>query len=228
MQPSYKWHLGKSNEDEFISKKAVFLRRLQRFMQDDWQIIYLDETSPHLWEKRSKVWMPRDKPIFMRLNAERGKSRTLFGAISNRWNDMEYGIRDKTNAINFCDFLKMICIPRLVENPRRTVIILDNHAAHKSKKARNLADKLGISFYFLPPTASELNPIERMWSYFKVRWRFHLSDHNNRVNPGNIDHHLEICLDAVKSKVANLGKGPLRQMVMANMLEFPELGVDEA
>ena len=191
-------------------------------MQDGWQIIYLDETSTHLWEKRSRIWMPRNQPMHMRLNAERGKSRTLFGAISNRWNDMEWGIRDKTNGVNFCDFLIMICVPRLVENPRRTVIILDNHAAHKSKKARKLADRLGITLYFLPPTASELNPIERMWSYFKVRWRFHLSDPNKRVNPGNIDHHLGICLDAVKCKAVNLGKGPLRQIVMTNMLEFPQ------
>ena len=67
LKPSYKWHLGRTTEAEYANRKSEFLRTLMRYMREEWQIIFLDETSTHMWEKRSRVWMPRDNPIIMRL-----------------------------------------------------------------------------------------------------------------------------------------------------------------
>lgn len=166
LKPGYKWHLGKTTEEEYASKKSIFLKTLLRLMNEGKQIIYLDETSTHMWEKRSRVWMPQHNPIHMRLQKDRGKSRTIIGAISKGWPLMKYAVVDKTNTRFFCQFLKYICSD--LESPINTYIVLDNHAAHKSKKAEKFASNLGVKLFFLPPTASELNPIERMWSYFKT------------------------------------------------------------
>ena len=127
---------------------------------------------------------------------------------------MKWAVEDKTNTKFFIKFLKYICAG--LEDPRHTVIILDNHTAHKSIKAKNLAAELGITLHFLPPTASELNPIERMWSYFKAYWRTYLAEHLNEIHPANIDHHLEICLGMVAHLGTNLSRGPLREMVLTN------------
>ena len=112
--------------------------------------------------------MPKDDPINVRLNKTRGKSVTVFGAISTDFKQAEFMLAEKTTILNFKKFLDKIR-PHIKE--KETVMILDNHSAHKSVTARNYAHKLGIKLCFLPPTASELNPIERMWSYFKNVWR---------------------------------------------------------
>ena len=45
-------------------------------------MIYIDETSTHLWEKRLKVWLtPRD-PIVFKLPSSRDTSYTVIGAFS--------------------------------------------------------------------------------------------------------------------------------------------------
>ena len=158
----------------------------------------------------------------MRLNKERGKSRTIIGAISSLyWVDMKFHVADKTNTFFFCEFLKYICCKSLCPDPRNTVIVLDNHAAHKSKKARKFAESLGVTLFFLPPTASELNPIERMWSYFKVRWRFLLSDASLYITPSNIDNYLYKCLTEVAGKSLKLSQGPLKELVLNNMEHRP-------
>ena len=67
--------------------------------------------------------MPKDEPIFMRLNKERGKSRTIIGAISSlHWVEMKFNIVDKTNTFFFCEFLEYICHKSLCPDPRNTVI----------------------------------------------------------------------------------------------------------
>ena len=77
-------------------------------------------------------------------------------------------LAEKTTIVNFKKFLDQL---RPHFKKKETVKILDNHSAHKSLTAKNYALKLGIKLLFLPPTASELNPIERMWSNFKNAWR---------------------------------------------------------
>ena len=157
--------------------------------------------------------MPRANPIYMRLQQDRGQSRTVIGAICRSWPLMKYQVADKTNAASFCAFLQHIA--REVESVENMVIVLDNHAAHRGKRARKLCQRLGINLEFLPPAASELNPIERMWSYFKHEWRLLISDDNYRLNRGNIDRYLTECLDKVARHGTRLAEGPMNEIVLA-------------
>ena len=183
LKPGYKWHLGRTNtDDNYLSNKSVFLRNLMSLMKQGKQIIYTDETSTHMWEKKTRVWMPRDNPINMRLHEDRGKSRTITGAICEDWLLMKYMIMDKTLTETFIDFLKYICHKDFMTNPRDAYLVLDNHPVHKAKLVKEYAASVGLNLMYLPPTASELNPIERMWAYFKAKWRDMLSNHETRVN----------------------------------------------
>ena len=47
------------------------------------------------------------------------------------------------------------------------VMVLDNHAAHLSRKVRELFEDLGCELLFLPPATSILNPIEVVWANVK-------------------------------------------------------------
>lgn len=88
---------------------------------------------------------------------------TIIGAISNKWKALKYILTEKTTICNVEQFFNHIewCVER------GSVMVLDNHAAHKSLRIKNLASRMGIDLLFMPPTASELNPVECMWGYFK-------------------------------------------------------------
>jgi hypothetical protein len=107
--------------------------------------------------------MPRKEPIDMTLNSDRGKSVTIIGGVSTAWPDMKYIVTDKTNVICFKLFLNHI--GQFVDKtaPEKTVLVLDNHSAHKSKNLLGLQKKHNLEFLFLPPSASELNPVERKY-----------------------------------------------------------------
>ena len=85
-----------------------------------------------MWEKRSRIWMPKDNPIYLRLKKDRGCSRTVIGAICLKFPKMRYMICDKTNITNFRDFLDLIAKDVDAKN---CVIVLDNHAAHRSDRS---------------------------------------------------------------------------------------------
>jgi len=90
-----------------------------------------------MWEQRSRIWMPKGQPIHMRLQRDRGKSRTVIGAICKDWPLMKFHVTDKTNSQCFNLFLSYI-IAELGNDTRGTVIVLDNHKAHYNQIAKNL------------------------------------------------------------------------------------------
>jgi transposase len=51
------------------------------------------------------------------------------------------------------------------------VVILDNLAAHKSKKAEDILRAKGAWLLFLPPYSPDLNPIEMAFSKLKAHLR---------------------------------------------------------
>ena len=155
----------------------------------------MDETSTHMWEKMKSFWMPKDRLIDVRLNKQRGKSVTIIGGISEGFEKLEFVLADKTNIANFKKFLTHIKDQVQKDN---CIMVLDNHGAHTSMKSINFANRMGIKFEPLPPTASELNPIERMWSYFKRKWRQKLYDPLLQINPRNSMDHIRETLREVE------------------------------
>ena len=81
-----------------VNEKVEFLRALLKLKRQGTQIIYMDETSTHLWEKLSSVWMPKNELIDVTLNKDRGKSITVIGGISNKWTRLKYITCPKTNV----------------------------------------------------------------------------------------------------------------------------------
>ena len=66
---------------------------------------------------------------------------------------------------------------------------------------------------FLPPTASELNPVERMWAYFKRRWRQKLYDPKLEINNQNSRRFIEDTLEEIKFiGIEKLKDGPMDHM----------------
>ena len=57
---------------------------------------------------------------------------------------------------------------RKIIDPSNCVIVMDNHTAHHHENVVSFLRSKGVTIRYLPPNQSWLNPVERMWAYFKV------------------------------------------------------------
>lgn len=92
-------------------------------------------------------------------------------------------------------------------------MVLDNHTAHSSLKVATMARNKGIKLLFTPPTDSELNPIEKMWSLFKRQWRNILLDPDVTINERNAEENIIKALEMVKHHGRALSRGPIEEML---------------
>ena len=58
------------------------MRQLVHYIQRSREVIYFDETSTHVWDKKRRVWQNKNKPVIASLNPDRGARVTIFGALT--------------------------------------------------------------------------------------------------------------------------------------------------
>ena len=112
------------------------------------------------------MWQNKLLPHRQQLNRTRSKGITIIGAISEK--DVTvykkctllYELGTGTNLKLVKPFISRLAFS--VRDPKRTVLVLDNHSAHVSLKTELLANAHGMILLFLPPTCSRLNPIEHL------------------------------------------------------------------
>jgi transposase len=72
------------------------------------------------------------------------------------------------NQIRFAAWVRR----HLVRHLRRgDIVIMDNLAAHKTRRVRQLIEQTGATLRFLPPYSHDFNPIEAAWALIKKRIR---------------------------------------------------------
>ena len=139
--------------------------------------------------------MNKKRAINLKLAKNRGHSITIIGAICDQWKGkaFQYMLAEKTNVKTVRAYLKQLA--PLIPRGRFCNMVLDNHPAHRSHKVKNLAHELGFRLHFLPPMASELNPVERMWAYFKQEWRKRLYNPSKPIPDEETNDVIYSCLD---------------------------------
>ena len=73
-----------------------------------------------------------------------------------------------TTAERFAEYLSSTLLPTLSETD---IIVMDNMRSHHAKIVKELLDRAGIRYLYLPPYSPDLNPIEKMWSKLKANLR---------------------------------------------------------
>ena len=66
------------------------LNLLNYFDHEDWETIFIDESSCDAWNKYIRIWMDKSRPFNLDLPPSRGSGVNIFGAISNRQKAMRY------------------------------------------------------------------------------------------------------------------------------------------
>lgn len=72
------------------------------------------------------------------------------------------------NREAFETYVEKVLAPSLSDGD---VVIMDNLAAHKGSKVRQLIERAGARLLLLPPYSPDLNPIERLFAKFKALLR---------------------------------------------------------
>jgi transposase len=84
----------------------------------------------------------------------------MTGAITSHKQAFYYVQRQGTTLQNVIDVIDQVPLP----NPRRTVLVMDNHNVHRTQDLRDYVNKKGISILMLPPSSSSLNPVGKLFS----------------------------------------------------------------
>ena len=69
-----------------------------------------------------------------------------------------------TTVERFKQYLETDLLPHLNGD---SILVMDNMKSHHAKAVKNLLDRSGIRYIYLPPYSPDLNPIEKLWSKVK-------------------------------------------------------------
>lgn len=114
----------------------------------------------------SSGWIKRgqEKEVF----TNSGRNRVnIYGAISISELDVVTRSYDTINQFSVCDFLKALRAKN--PNGEKLFFILDRGPSNKALSVKSLAEELNIEIVLLPPYSPNLNPIERLWKFFKKK-----------------------------------------------------------
>ena len=148
-----------------IIDQQIFIEKY-KLLDGRGKIYFGDATHPLHNTILSSGWIRKghDKEVF----TNSGRNRVnIFGAISISELDVITRSYDTINQFSVCDFLKVL----REKNPenKKIYFILDKGPSNTALSVRELAKGLNIEIVFLPAYSPNLNPIERLWKFFKKK-----------------------------------------------------------
>lgn len=148
-------------EQEIFIKKYLRLKR-----QSEGKIYFGDSVHPQHNAVISYGWIRKGKDFEIPSNTGR-YHLNINGAIDIESMDVVTRSCDWVDAASICELLR--AIRRKNSSGEIIHLILDNARYNRSKKVKALAVELGIDLVYLPPYSPNLNPIERLWKFFKKK-----------------------------------------------------------
>jgi transposase len=135
-------------------------------IKSEGKIYFADSTHPHHNPVISYGWIKKGEDFAVLSNSGRHRLN-INGAVDIENLDVIMRTCDWVNADSMCDLLRAIRSKNATGEP--VTLIMDNAAYNRSLKVRELAEELGINLFYLPPYSPNLNPIERLWKFFKKK-----------------------------------------------------------
>lgn len=146
-------------QEEFIE--------MYKALDPDAKVYFGDATHPLHNTVLTSCWIKtgEEKEVFT--NSGRGRVN-IFGAVCVYNHDIVTRSYNTINQISVCDFLKVLR-SRNPDMEETIFFVLDNGPSNKALSVRDLAKELNIELIFLPAYSPNLNPIERLWKFFKKK-----------------------------------------------------------
>ena len=144
-------------------------------LPDDTQVFYADESGFEEYYSRTYGYAPRGERVYGDVPGTHYGRTSVVGAI-NLDNEFIAGFAFKgyMNSDLFEGWLEQVFAP-VLENPEKSVLIIDNATHHPKDRIKDIADDYGFSVIFLPKYSPDLNPVELYWANIKNWLRLHLN-----------------------------------------------------
>lgn len=123
----------------------------------------MDETTVNLETSISYDWMQTNTRRLLKMNRS-GQKDCIIGGVSPQTGDTVFIQTDRTDSQTVSMFIQ-----ELSENysEYENILILDNASFHVSQDSTDFPIPKNIKLLYLPTYSPDLNPIERLWKYFK-------------------------------------------------------------
>lgn len=148
-----------------VRRRLGLIRKKVRSLPPGCIKLFEDETDLLLFPPLQAGWFERGKPAKVPISGWNAK-RTVFGTI-----DVETGHRTFVVRPSICapDFHATLRSVRDAYGERKVALLLDKASRHTAGTSGRLAAELGIELIWLPPRATNVNPMDRLWRFGKER-----------------------------------------------------------
>jgi transposase len=96
---------------------------------------------------------------------------SVLGALGREGMLAAMSVEAATSGAVFHAYLDRVLLPELRRTKPDAVLVMDNLGAHKTPKVRELLDRSGFPYRYLPSYSPDLNPIEPAWAQVKAELR---------------------------------------------------------
>ncbi len=145
-------------------KQEEFIEKLQSITNKNALIYFADATQPTHQTELSYGWILKgsDKEI---LTSSGRKRLNILGAISIETHHVLASFYESINQESVCDFL--YDLRKKSNTSDKIYFVLDRGPANTAMTVKDVAQILNIELVYLPAYSPNLNPIERLWKFFK-------------------------------------------------------------
>ena len=138
--------------------------KIKENLEENDKIYFADACHPLHQSVADYGWMPRGKPRELKTNSGRGRVN-LNGAVE--LNELDVVVRQEESI----DGLSVVRLLKELEkrhpNAKKIYFICDNGSYYHSKIVKKFIATSRIKIFHLPTGSPNLNPIERLWKYFR-------------------------------------------------------------
>ncbi len=135
---------------------------------DAGRLVFVDEMGSNTALSPLFAWARRGERAYGEAPRNRGKNTTLLASMSAQGMGPCLAVVGSATKAVFEAYVERVLVPSL--SPGR-VVVMDNLAAHKGERVRDLIEERGCELLFLPPYSPDLNPIEEAFSKVKALLR---------------------------------------------------------
>ena len=128
------------------------------------RLVFLDECG--VLTNMARLWGrgPRGQRACGAVPCGHWRRLTVLGALGTGGMVAAMAVEAATDGAVFQAFLDRVLLPKLRRTKPDAVLVLDNLGAHKTPEVRELLDRSGFAYRYLPSYSPDLNPIEPAWA----------------------------------------------------------------
>ena len=133
--------------------------------------VFIDESAALTNSVRTHARSPRGERAHGTAPCGRRRRPSVIGALGVDGIAGALTIEAATGGAVVHAFLEQVLLPELKRAKPDAVIVMANLSAHKTRAVRDLLDRSGFTYRYLPPYSPDLNPIELAWAKVKALLR---------------------------------------------------------